>query len=157
MYFYILFCIDIQRKISKLVGGSHLVIETSTTKYALFSPLIHRACFSEIQNSAICVHLEVGRQVLCSGSSPEQSGTYHSHLHGLVFVRIVLWPVLLSAQLEECTCIQVSTVCAVRNETLVFVNFSAQDASILNIKNLCGHHQEEVLRIPKHPKLAKFG
>ena len=103
MYFYILFCIDIQRKISKLVGGIHLVFETSTTKYALFSPLIRRACFSEIQNSAICVHLGVGRQVLCSGSSPEQSGTYHSHLHGLVFVRIVLWPVLLSTQLEQCT------------------------------------------------------
>ena len=42
----------------------------------------------------------------------------------------------------------ISTVGAVRNETLVFVNFSAQDESILKI---CGHHQEEVLRILKHP------
>ena len=27
----------------------------------------------------------------------------------------------------------------------------------INFKNLCAHHQEEVLRIPKHPQLAKFG
>ena len=27
----------------------------------------------------------------------------------------------------------------------------------INFKNLCTHHQEEVLRIPKHPQLAKFG
>ena len=27
----------------------------------------------------------------------------------------------------------------------------------IKIKNLCAHHQEEVLRIPKHPQLAKFG
>ena len=26
----------------------------------------------------------------------------------------------------------------------------------INFKNLCAHHQEEVLRIPKHPQLAKF-
>ena len=26
----------------------------------------------------------------------------------------------------------------------------------INLKNLCAHHQEEVLRIPKHPQLAKF-
>ena len=26
----------------------------------------------------------------------------------------------------------------------------------IKIKNLCAHHQEEVLRIPKHPQLAKF-
>ena len=43
-----------------------------------------------------------------------------------------------------------STVGVIRNETLVFVNFSAQDASILN--NLCAHHQEEILTIPKHPQ-----
>ena len=27
----------------------------------------------------------------------------------------------------------------------------------INFKNLCAHHQEEVLRIPKHPQLVKFG
>ena len=27
----------------------------------------------------------------------------------------------------------------------------------INFKNLCGHHQEEVLRFPKHPQLVKFG
>ena len=27
----------------------------------------------------------------------------------------------------------------------------------INLQNLCGHHQEEVLRFPKHPQLAKFG
>ena len=27
----------------------------------------------------------------------------------------------------------------------------------INFKNLCGHHQEEVLRFPKHPQLMKFG
>ena len=27
----------------------------------------------------------------------------------------------------------------------------------INFKNLCAHHKEEVLRIPKHPQLAKFG
>ena len=27
----------------------------------------------------------------------------------------------------------------------------------INFKNLSAHHQEEVLRIPKHPQLAKFG
>ena len=26
----------------------------------------------------------------------------------------------------------------------------------IKIENLCAHHQEEVLRIPKHPQLAKF-
>ena len=26
----------------------------------------------------------------------------------------------------------------------------------INFKNLCAHHQEEVLRIPKHPRLTKF-
>ena len=26
----------------------------------------------------------------------------------------------------------------------------------INIKNLCAHHQEEVLKFPKHPHLAKF-
>ena len=26
----------------------------------------------------------------------------------------------------------------------------------INFKNLCAHHQEEVLRIPKHPQLARF-
>ena len=46
-----------------------------------------------------------------------------------------------------------STVGADKNETLIFVHFSAQDASILIIS----HQQEEVLRIPKLPKLAKFG
>ena len=45
------------------------------------------------------------------------------------------------------------TVGVITNETLVLVNFSAQDASILKIS---AHHQEEVLRIPKHPQLAKF-
>ena len=46
------------------------------------------------------------------------------------------------------------TVGVITNETLVLVNFSAQDASILKIS---AHHQEEVLRIPKHPQHAKFG
>ena len=41
----------------------------------------------------------------------------------------------------------------IKIETLVFVNFSAQGASILKIS---AHHQEEVLRIPKHPKLASY-
>ena len=27
----------------------------------------------------------------------------------------------------------------------------------INLQNLCGHHQEEVPRFPKHPQLAKFG
>ena len=27
----------------------------------------------------------------------------------------------------------------------------------INLQNLCGHHQEQVLRFPKHPQLAKFG
>ena len=27
---------------------------------------------------------------------------------------------------------------------------------VINFKNLCAHHQEEVLRILKHPQLAKF-
>ena len=27
----------------------------------------------------------------------------------------------------------------------------------INLQNLCGHHQEEVLRFLKHPQLAKFG
>ena len=27
----------------------------------------------------------------------------------------------------------------------------------INFKNLCAHHQEEVLRFPKHPQLVKFG
>ena len=27
----------------------------------------------------------------------------------------------------------------------------------INLQNLCGHHEEEVLRFPKHPQLAKFG
>ena len=27
----------------------------------------------------------------------------------------------------------------------------------INLQNICGHHQEEVLRFPKHPQLAKFG
>ena len=26
----------------------------------------------------------------------------------------------------------------------------------IKIKNLCAHHQEEVLRIPKHPQPVKF-
>ena len=26
----------------------------------------------------------------------------------------------------------------------------------INLQNLCGHHQEEVLRFPKHPLLAQF-
>ena len=43
------------------------------------------------------------------------------------------------------------TVGVNKNWTLVIVNFSAQDASILKIQL-----QEEVLRIPKHPQHAKF-
>ena len=27
----------------------------------------------------------------------------------------------------------------------------------INFENLCAHHQEEVLRFPKHPQLVKFG
>ena len=27
----------------------------------------------------------------------------------------------------------------------------------INFKNLCAHHEEEVLRFPKHPQLVKFG
>ena len=27
----------------------------------------------------------------------------------------------------------------------------------INLKNLCAHHQEEILTIPKHPQLAKLG
>ena len=27
----------------------------------------------------------------------------------------------------------------------------------INLQNLCGHNQEEVLRFPKHPQLAQFG
>ena len=26
----------------------------------------------------------------------------------------------------------------------------------INFKKLCAHHQEEVLRFPKHPQLTKF-
>ena len=26
----------------------------------------------------------------------------------------------------------------------------------INFKNLCPYHQEEILRIPKHPQLAEF-
>ena len=35
-----------------------------------------------------------------------------------------------------------------KNDTFVFVNFWAQCASVLKIS--CSHHQEEVMRIPKH-------
>ena len=27
----------------------------------------------------------------------------------------------------------------------------------INLQNLCGHHQEELMTIPKHPQLVKFG
>ena len=50
---------------------------------------------------------------------------------------------------------QDNTVGVDKNETLVLINFSAQDASILKISHC--HQQEEVLRIPKHPQHAKFG
>ena len=46
------------------------------------------------------------------------------------------------------------TVSVNKNWTLVIVNFSAQDASILKISD---HLQEDLLRIPKHPQRAKFG
>ena len=52
---------------------------------------------------------------------------------------------------ELCKCHY--TVGVIINGTLVFLNFSAQDASILKISV----PKEEVLRIPKHLKLAKFG
>ena len=47
------------------------------------------------------------------------------------------------------------TVGVNKNWTLVLVNFSAQDASILKIS--VTHLQEDLLRIPKHPQLAKLG
>ena len=40
-----------------------------------------------------------------------------------------------------------TTLGFIKNGTLVFIHF----------KNLCARHQEEVLRIPKHPQHAKFG
>ena len=46
------------------------------------------------------------------------------------------------------------TVGAVRNETLVFRELLS--LRCIKIKNLCAHHQEEVLRIPKHPQLTNF-
>ena len=54
----------------------------------------------------------------------------------------------------ECESPSETTVGVNKNWTLMIVNFSAQDASILN---LCDNLKEEVLRIPKHPQLAKFG
>ena len=44
-----------------------------------------------------------------------------------------------------------STLGFIKNETLVFLNFSAQGASILKIG------VPIIKRIPKHPQLAKFG
>ena len=48
----------------------------------------------------------------------------------------------------------VHTVGVIKNGTLVFVNFWAQGASIYNI--CCAHHEEQILRIPKHPHFAAF-
>ena len=41
-----------------------------------------------------------------------------------------------------------------KNDTFVFVNFWAQCASVLKIS--CSHHQEEVMRIPKHTLQSIF-
>ena len=27
----------------------------------------------------------------------------------------------------------------------------------INLQNLCGHHHQELMTIPKHPQLVKFG
>ena len=36
-------------------------------------------------------------------------------------------------------------------------NSQKQSGTNTAFKNLCAYHKEEVLRIPKHPQLAKFG
>ena len=36
-------------------------------------------------------------------------------------------------------------------------NFNFLRHLCINFQNLCAHHEEEILRIPKHPQLAKFG
>ena len=46
------------------------------------------------------------------------------------------------------------TVCADKNETLVFVHFSAHGALISIISS--SHQAEGALRFPKHPQLAKL-
>ena len=35
-------------------------------------------------------------------------------------------------------------------------NFNFLRHLCINFQNLCAHHEEEILRIPKHPQLAKF-
>ena len=47
-----------------------------------------------------------------------------------------------------------NTVGVIRNGTLVFRELHS--LRCINFKNLCAYHQEEVLSIPKHPKLAQF-
>ena len=46
------------------------------------------------------------------------------------------------------------TVRVIRIETLLFRQFLSPGC--INLKNLCGHLQEKIWRIPKHPQLAKF-
>ena len=42
-------------------------------------------------------------------------------------------------------------------ELRLFVFHELLSLGCINFKSLCAHHEEEVLRIPKHPQLAKFG
>ena len=47
-----------------------------------------------------------------------------------------------------------------KNDVCVFganFNFNFLRHLCINFQNLCAHHEEEILRIPKHPQLAKFG
>ena len=38
----------------------------------------------------------------------------------------------------------------------IIVFYELLSLGCINFKNLCAHHEEEVLRFPKHPQLAKF-
>ena len=35
-------------------------------------------------------------------------------------------------------------------------NFNFLSHFCINFENLCAHHQEEILRIPKHPQISTF-
>ena len=87
-------------------------------------------------------------------------------LHETVVLRYMLWLKIVSS----CSIYQqnktVSYLCSIYKIEIWDIQLAQSFLRIrmhalnrlgcINLQNLCGHHQEEVLRFPKHPLLAQF-
>ena len=102
-----------------------------------FVPVIFSPCVQS-QNLIMLQHLsDIARSKRINDGNTKKMHWKDFYLQIVVNPRSVL-----------CT-LGVIKICA-----LVFREFLS--SGCINFKNLCAHHQKEVLRFPKHPQLVKF-